>query len=282
MLKLLYHYTSFLLRQIMKRNILLCIVFSSIAISSFAQSNEPHKLSITPYLGLRSVDWKEQNVVGNAGFELNFKPVNNKFNVRLELSAFGSMLNSQTKSAETSYSLTSDFVNSINTTNAPLNSTYRGGVAQIDVSVPFRLKDSTMTFEPFIGLESKTWARGVSIGDGKEIQEERYKFLSPTLGAKLSYGHNKSKVKLTVRVAVSYPATSNLQIYGRNLGAPYDTDTDLTKRISPSFEIGGKVKKISVKLRYELINLGNSDTLKGISVPDSKTTITGITVGYDF
>jgi hypothetical protein len=93
--------------------------------------------------------------------------------------------------------------------------------------------------EPFIDL----WS-----GRRANYFEEKYKFLSPSLGAKLNYT-SKSKVKLTLRIGVSYPAVSKLKTDEKNLTAP-NTEFNLSKHLSPSIEAAAKIK--SLLLRFDM------------------------------
>jgi hypothetical protein len=65
----------------------------------------------------------------------------------------------------------------------------------------------------------------------------------------------------------------------KSLAIP-NSEIDLTKYLSPSIELGARIKKVTIKLRYERINMGNTDTLRGCSSPSVNTT--GLSIGYDF
>ena len=67
----------------------------------------------------------------------------------------------------------------------------------------------------------------------------------------------------------------------KNLTLP-NTEIDLTKMLSPSIELGARIKKVTIKLRYERINFGTADTIRGYSMPSSSANISGVSIGYDF
>jgi hypothetical protein len=66
----------------------------------------------------------------------------------------------------------------------------------------------------------------------------------------------------------------------KNLTLP--NEIDLTKMLSHSAELGVKVKKVTIKLRYERINIGTSDSISGYTNSASRANVTGISIGYDF
>ena len=167
---------------------------------------------------------------------------------------------------------------SINATIPKTN--YQGAFINIDAGMPIKLGDSSRTIiEPFVGIEGKIWSRTADYGtEGNPIvYEEKYKFLSPSLGAKLSYS-TKSKVKISLRMSASYPAISKLKTESKSLTNP-NAEIDLTKWLSPSVELGVRIKKITLKLRYERINVGTMDTIRCCS---PSMNITGLSLGYDF
>jgi hypothetical protein len=279
----------------MKRNVLLGIILSGSSLTAFAQSSDIQKpITITPNISIQNFDWLERSTVGSVGVQLQFKPTK-KLNVSVNGSVFNSLGNATNSSITSTAIGTAD--NKGNGNNAPaygpngqfnsgsntdIKKNYQGAFINIDAGIPIKLGDSSRTtIEPFVGIEGKIWNRSVDYGtEGNPlVYEEKYKFLSPSLGAKLNYS-TKSKVKLSLRVSASYPAISKLKTDSKNLANP-NAEIDLTKWLSPSVELGVRVKKITLKLRYERINIGTSDTIKGCS-PASRADVTGLSIGYDF
>lgn len=278
----------------MKRNILFGIILSGFSLTTFAQSSDIQKsITITPNISIQNFDWLERSTVGKVGVQLQFKPTQ-KLNISIDGSVFKSLGNTTNPYTE---STTSIFDSKGNVIAGPssgafgptgsgnisdLKTSYQGVFINVDAGISIKLGDSSRTsIEPFVGIEGKIWNRTVDYGtEGNPmIYEEKYKFLSPSLGAKLNYS-TKSKVKLSLRISASYPAISKLKTDSKNLSNP-NMETDLTKWLSPSVELGARIKKVTLKLRYERINIGTADSIRG-SLPASRANITGFSVGYDF
>ena len=278
----------------MKRNVLFGIILSGSTLTTFAQSSGIQKpITITPNISIQNFDWFERSTVGKAGVQIQFQPTK-KLNLTIDGSVFNSLVNTVDLNNNVSASSTADNNNGKN--NAAYSPTgisgtgssvmpktsYQGAFVNIDAGIPIKLGDSSRTIiEPFMGIEGKIWSRSADYGtEGNPlIYEEKYKFLSPALGAKLSY-NTKSKVKLSLRISASYPVISKLKTDSKNLTNP-NAEIDLTKWLSPSVELGVRVKKVTLKLRYERINIGTADSIRGCS-PASRADVTGLSIGYDF
>jgi hypothetical protein len=277
----------------MKRNVLLGIILSGSSLSAFAQSSDIQKpITITPNVSIQNFDWLERSTVGKVGVQLQFKPTK-KLNVSVDGSLFNSLGNATNFNNAVSAISTADNSIKNGATYVPTGisgagssgmprTSYQGAFVNIDAGIPIKLGDSSRTtIEPFVGVEGKIWSRSADYGtEGNPlIYEEKYKFLSPSLGAKLSY-NTKSKVKLSLRISASYPVISKLKTDSKNLANP-NAEIDLTKWLSPSVELGARIKKVTLKLRYERINIGTADTIRGCS-PASRADVTGLSIGYDF
>jgi len=270
----------------MKRNILFGIILSGSSLTTFAQSSDIQKpIIILPYISIQNFDWIKPSTVGKTGIQIQFQPTK-KLNLSIDGSLFKSLgntpnLNSTLSVLGTDNNEATHRPTGIPNTGLPKTS-YQGASINIDAGIPIKLGDSSSTsIEPFVGIEGKIWSRVSNYGtDGNPlIYEEKYKFLSPALGAKLSY-NTKSKIKLSLRISASYPAISKLKTDSKNIASP-NAEIDLTKWLSPSVELGVSIKKITLKLRYERINIGIADSLKGNS-PASRANVTGLSIGYDF
>ena len=280
--------------SIMKRNVLLGIILSGSSLTVFSQSSDIQKpITITPNVSIQNFDWLERSTVGKIGVQLQFKPIK-KLNVSVDGSVFNSLGNATSSYGGINAIGVAD--NKGNGYNAPVNGSngqfnsgsnseikksYQGAFINIDAGIPIKLGDSSRTtIEPFVGIEGKIWSRTMDYGtEGNPmVYEEKYKFLSPSLGAKLSYS-TKSKVKLSLRISASYPAISKLKTESKSLTNP-NAEIDLTKWLSPSVELGVRVKKITLKLRYERINVGTADSIAKSCSPSMN--VTGLSLGYDF
>ncbi|MEY4539753.1 MAG: hypothetical protein RLZZ306_1510 [Bacteroidota bacterium] len=274
----------------MKRNVLLGIILSGSSLTAFAQSSDIQKpITITPNVSIQNFDWRERSTVGSVGVELQFKPTKN-----LNLSVNGSVFNSlgnATNSVGNAVEISGLYDKTpavpvynnggFGSKNSAIPKTnYQGAFINIDAGIPIKLGDSSRTtIEPFVGIEGKIWNRTADYGtEGNPmVHEEKYKFLSPSVGAKLNYS-TKSKIRLSLRISASYPAISKLKTESKSLTNP-NSEIDLTKWLSPSVELGVRVKKVTLKLRYERINIGTADTVRGCS---PSMNVTGLSLGYDF
>ncbi len=277
----------------MKRNLLFGIILSGSSLTTFAQSSDIQKsITITPNISIQNFDWLGRSIVGKAGVQIQFQPTK-KLNLTIDGSVFNSLGNTSNLNSNISASSTADNsikngaaygatgISGTGSSGLPKTS-YQGAFVNIDAGIPIKLGDSSRTIiEPFVGIEGKIWSRSADYGtEGNPlIYEEKYKFLSPALGAKLSY-NTKSKIKLSLRISASYPAISKLKTDSKSLSNP-NAEIDLTKWLSPSVELGVRVKKITLKLRYERINIGTPDSARGCS-PASRADVTGLSIGYDF
>jgi len=278
----------------MKRNILFGIVLSSFSLSIFAQSSVIQKvISITPKISIQNFDWLERSTIGNIGVQLQCKPAK-KLIFSFDGCVFKNLGNKSNPSIESELNiydgngnviaepLTRMFRPNQSINASDFKSSFQGAFINIDAGIPIKLGDSSqINVEPFVGIEGKIWHRTVDYGTDANplIFEEKYKFLSPSLGAKLNYT-SKSKLKLSVRISTSYPLISKLKTDAKNLSNA-NLETDLTKWLSPSMELGARIKKVNLKLRYEIINIGTTDSVKG-TYPPSRANITGFSIGYDF
>jgi hypothetical protein len=268
----------------MKRIILFSIFLSCISLEISAQSTDSLKfITIRPTASVLNYDWFEKNTVGEIGLQLKIQ-ASPKANITFGTGLFKSFSTSQQSSADAaSLSTIFDKQGSASFVATTPRKSYSGGFISIDAGVPFKLKDSSnFVLEPFLGIEGKIWNRSTNYGtEGNAfVVEEKYKFLSPSFGAKINY-NTKSKVKLTLRISASYPILSKLKLDDKNLNLP-NTELDLKKQFSPSIEIGARIKKLTIKLRYERINIGASDSLRGFSTPSSRANVSGVSIGYDF
>ncbi len=279
--------------------ILLGILLSGFSLNVIAQSSDIQKpITITPMLSVKNLNWLESGTLGSASLKIQTQ-LSKKVNLSLEGGVFKSLgaTNPSFNNVDAipSYScvayapvdklggLTGSSTGLIATTSSIPKTYLQGGFVNIDAGIPLKLSDSSkFSIEPFIGIEGKIWNRSAEYGTEGNITtfEEKYKFLSPSLGAKLNYT-SKSKVKLSLRISTSYPLISKIKTDEKNLSLP-NTEIDLTKMLSPSIELGMRVRKVTIKLRYERINFGTSDTIRGYSMPSSSANISGISIGYDF
>jgi hypothetical protein len=275
----------------MKRNILLGIILSGTSFSIFAQSSDIQKpITITPNISIQHFDWREASAIGTLGFKFHFQPTT-KVNFSVEGGAFKSLGNLDNTKGNTEAVAIADKnntsgnyipvgYNGLGTTSSPITS-LQGGFINLDAGIPIKLGDSSRTsIEPFVGIEGKIWNRSTDYGSEANpiMVEEKFKFLSPSLGAKLNY-NTKSKIKLSLRISASYPVVSKLKTESKNLSLS-NSEIDLTKMLSPSIELGARIKKVTLKLRFERVNVGLPDSMRTCS--GSSANVTGITVGYDF
>ena len=284
----------------MKRMILFGTLLSGFSLNVIAQSSDIQKpITITPTISVQNLDWLETGRLGSASLKVQTH-ISKKINLSVEGGVFKSL--GATSPTFNNISSVPSFSCAYyggdlklgggiaaspagvgaNTTGIP--KTYlQGSFVNIDAGIPIKLGDSSkFAVEPFIGLEGKIWNRSAEFGTEGNITtfEEKYKFLSPSLGAKLNYT-SKSKVKVSLRISTSYPLISKMKTDEKNLTLP-NTEIDLTKMLSPSIELGARIKKITIKLRYERINFGTADTIRGYSMPASSANVSGISIGYDF
>ena len=277
----------------MKLNVLFGIILCSSSLTTFAQSSDIQKpITITPNISIQNFDWLERSIVGKAGVQIQFQP-SKKLNLSMDVSVFKSLGNFANLNSNVSASSIADDNGkygvaymapgiSATSNSASPKISYQGAFMNVDAGIPIKLGDSSRTtIEPFVGIEGKIWSRSADYGTEKNplIYEEQYKFLSPALGAKLRY-NTKSKVKLSLRISASYPIISKLKTDSKNL-INSNAEIDLTKWLSPSVELGVRIKKITLKLRYERINIGTADSIRG-NVPASRADVTGFSIGYDF
>lgn len=268
----------------MKQFILLTLILCGTSLSISAQSIDSLKfITITPTGSIKNIDWLEKNTIGEIGFEIKLQP-NKKTNITFGSALFKTIGSSiLTPSQSLAYASVFDKLSSSGFVANTPKTTYNGGFINVDVGIPFKLRDSSnTTIEPFLGLEGKIWNRSSNYGSEESplLVEEKYKFLSPSFGAKLNYT-TRSKVKLTLRISGSYPMISKLKLDDKNLNLA-NAELDLKRQLSPAVEIGAKIKKLTIKLRYERINFGSSDSLRGFSTPSSKANVSGVSVSYDF
>ena len=271
---------------------------SGLSLNVIAQSSDIQKpISITPTLSVKNLDWLENGTLGSASLKIQTHFVK-KINLSLEGGVFkslgetkavpsfnsGNFLSCAAFSGFDSKIGSSTFIAGVGASTSGIPKTFlQGSFVNIDAGIPIKLSDSSkFSVEPFVGIEGKIWNRLAEYGTEGNITtfEEKYKFLSPTLGAKLNYV-SKSKVKVSLRISTSYPLISKMKTDEKNLTLP-NIEIDLTKMLSPSIELGMRVKKVTIKLRYERINFGTTDTIRGYSMPSSSANISGVSIGYDF
>ncbi len=271
---------------------------SGFSLNVIAQSSDIQKsITITPTLSVQNLNWLESGTLGSASLKIQTH-LSKKINLSVEGGIFKSLgITNPTfnninpvfsfSCIATPYDKSGAIATSpagIGTPTSGIPKTYlQGSFVNVDAGIPIKLGDSSkFSIEPFVGLEGKIWNRSAEYGREGNITtfEEKYKFLSPSLGAKLNYT-NKSKVKVSLRISTSYPIIAKVKTDEKNLTLP-NTEIDLTKMLSPSIELGMRVKKVTIKLRYERINFGTTDTIRGYSMPSSSANVSGVSIGYDF
>ena len=283
----------------MKKMILFGTLLSGFSLNVIAQSSGIQKpITVTPTLSVNHFDWLENGTLGSASVKIQTQ-IHKKIYLSLEGGAFKSLgatsptfnnINALPSYSCVAYApadklggLTGSSTGLSATTSGIPKTYLQGSFVNIDAGIPIKLSDSSkFSVEPFMGIEGKVWNRSAEFGAEGNITtfEEKYKFLSPTLGAKLNYT-SKSKVKVSLRISTSYPLISKMKTDEKNLTLP-NTEIDLTKMLSPSIELGARIKKVTIKLRYERINFGTADTVRGYSMPSSSANISGFSIGYDF
>jgi Autotransporter beta-domain len=283
----------------MKRMILFGTLLSGFSLNVIAQSSDIQKpITITPTLAVQNVGWLENGTLGSASLKIQTQ-ISKKINFSAEGGAFKSLGETNPSFSGTNAvpSFSCIAVGGFdNKTSSPTSisgnfngtlgtpKTYmQGGFVNIDAGIPIKLGDSSkFAIEPFVGVEGKMWSRSAEFGTegNTTVFEEKYKMLSPSLGAKLNYT-SKSKVKVSLRISTSYPLISKMKTDEKNLTLP-NTEIDLTKMLSHSIELGARIKKVTIKLRYERINFGTADTVRGYAMPSSSANVSGVSVGYDF
>jgi hypothetical protein len=234
----------------MKRMILLGILLSGLSLNAIAQSSDIQKpITITPTLSVQNLNWLESGTMGSASLKVQTQ-FSKKINLSVEGGAFKSLgatsPNFNNIEAIPSFSCAyyggdtklGSIVASptgIGAVTSGIPKTYlQGSFVNIDAGIPIKLGDSSkFSIEPFVGIEGKIWNRSAEFGTEGNITtfEEKYKFLSPTLGAKLNYT-SKSKIKVSLRISTSYPLISKMKTDEKNLTLP-NTEIDLTKMLSP-------------------------------------------------
>jgi hypothetical protein len=283
----------------MKRMILFSTLLSGFSLNVIAQTSDIQKpITITPTVSVQNIGWLENGTLGSASLKIQTQ-ISKKINFSAEGGAFKSLgetnppfsgtnavrsfsciaLGDFNNKAGSPSSISGNFTSTLGTPKTYM----QGGFANIDAGIPIKLGDSSkFTVEPFVGIEGKMWSRSAEFGTegNTTVFEEKYKMLSPSLGAKLNF-NSKSKVKVSLRISTSYPLISKLKTDEKNLTLP-NTEIDLTKMLSPSIELGAKIKKVTIKLRYERINFGTVDTVRGYRMPSSSANISGVSIGYDF
>ncbi len=268
----------------MKRTVLFVISLMGSSLVTFAQSSDIQKpITISPNISIQNFNWIERPTIGKVGLQIQFQALK-KINITFDGGVFKSIGRVEMDITDKNrIGASTPFDPNISALTIIPKMTYQGVFANIDAGIPIKLgNDSSRTsIEPFVGIESKVWNRSADYGtEGNPmIFEEKYKFLSPALGAKLNYA-TKSKVKVSLRISASYPVVSKLKMDEKNLTLP--NEIDLTKMLSHSTEVGIKIKKVTIKLRYERINIGTSDSIRGYTNPASRANVTGVSIGYDF
>ena len=283
----------------MKKLILFGTFLSGFSLNVFSQSFDIQKpITITPTVSVQNLDWLESGSLGSASIKVQTH-LSKKINLSIEGGVFKSLgVTNPTFSnldavpsfscayygGDSKLGTTLGSPTGVATITSGIPKTYlQGSFVNIDAGIPIKLSDSSkFAIEPFIGLEGKIWNRSAEYGTEGNITtfEEKYKFLSPSIGAKINYV-SKSKVKVSLRISTSYPLISKVKTDEKNLALP-NAEIDLTKMLSPSIELGVRIKKVTIKLRYERINFGTADTIRGYSMPASSANVSGVSIGYDF
>lgn len=159
-----------------------------------------------------------------------------------------------------------------------LNSTYRGGEAEVGLQWNTSPKLQKTRWIPSLSIYSKSIARKISSVKAEYIEEEKYSLHGISAGIGL---YIPGKTNVFLQAKVFDPLYREVTLYGRYIGVPFQsliTENDLSYKAKIDITRG----KFGFGINLEILNLGAVENPKSKSITASQALIPSTLFTYFF
>lgn len=217
--------------------ITVCIIFFTLlSLQGYSQ-----KFKLGTSIGTSYILWHENQVTLDLGGQLTFQLPTKKYQIFAKLKALGNLYDSP---ANPNLLLHVD-----NTTNQPVQASYRGGQAETGIRW-----NASSGFSPSLALSSKSMARKLTTNQSAYLEEEKYALHGVNAGLAYKAQWKETSVELNGQIFV--PLYQRITLYGELVGIPKSI---MTASNTPSYQtdLHLRYKRVGLTLSYEIVNFGS-------------------------
>jgi hypothetical protein len=250
------------------------LLFLAITFVSFGQ-----KIRFNSSIGASHFSWYENQTTLDLAAEITYQHPNKNHRTFFAFKTMGNLMGSPID--RSNYQFIEPPMNSGNQPLSPteaLNSTYRGGEAEIGMQWNTSAKLHTTRLMPSLSLYSKSIGRKISSSKAEYIEEEKYSLHGISAGIGL---YIPGKTNVLIQAKIFDPLYREVTLYGRYIGVPFQSlisENSLNYKAKIELTRG----KFGFGFNLEILNLGGSDNPKSKSIPASQAIIPSTLFTYFF
>jgi len=250
------------------------ILFLAITFVSFGQ-----KFRFNSSIGASHFAWYENQATLDLAAEITYQNPDKNHRTFFAFKTIGNITNSSID--RTKYEFIEPPMTSGNLPLSPnevLNSTYRGGEAELGLQWNTSPKLHQMRLIPSLSIYSKSIARKISSSKAEYIEEEKYSLHGISAGLGL---YIPGKTNVFIQAKVFDPLYREVTLYGRYIGVPFQSlisENKLNYKAKIDFTRG----KFGLGFNLEILNLGEVDNPKSKSILASQAIIPSTLFTYFF
>ena len=252
----------------------LVLLFIAITFVSFGQ-----KFRFNSSIGASHFSWHENQVTLDLAAEISFQNPEKNHRTFIIMKTLGNIMNSPIDRSK--YQFIEPPMNNGNqplSATEPLNSTYRGGEAEIGLQWNTSPKLHQARWMPSLSIYSKSIGRKISSAKAEYIEEEKYSLHGISAG--IGY-YMPGKTNVFIQAKVFDPLYREVTLYGRYIGVPFQSlisENNLNYKVKIDFNRG----KFGFGFNIEVLNLGAVDNPNSKSIPASQAIIPSTLFTYFF
>ncbi len=250
------------------------LLFIAITFVSFGQ-----KFRFNSSIGASHFSWHENQVTLDLAAEISFQNPEKNHRTFILMKTLGNIMNSPID--RSNYQFIEPPMNNGNqplSATEPLNSTYRGGEAEIGLQWNTSPKLHQARWMPSLSIYSKSIGRKISSTKAEYVEEEKYSLHGISAG--IGY-YMPGKTNVFFQAKVFDPLYREVTLYGRYIGVPFQSlisENNLNYKVKLDFNRG----KFGFGLNIEILNLGEVENPNSKSIPASQAIIPSTLFTYFF
>lgn len=237
------------------------------------------KFRFNSSIGASHFIWHESQMTVDLAAEISFQNPDKNRRTFIALKTIGNVMSSSVDRSK--YQFIEPRINSTNKPLSPtesLNSTYRGGEAEVGLQWNTSPKLNKKRWIPSLSIYSKSIGRKISSGRAEYIEEEKYSLHGISAGIGL---YIPGKTNVLIQAKIFEPLFREVTLYGRYIGVPFQsliTENDLSYKAKIDLTKG----KFGLSFNLEVLNLGAVTNPKSKSIIASQTIIPSTLFTYFF
>lgn len=250
------------------------LVFLVITFVSFGQ-----KFRFNSSVGTSLISWHEQQMTLDFAAEITFQNPEKNHKTFIALKTMGNLTGSAID--RSNYTFIEPPMNNFNQPIQPnevLQSSYRGGEAEVGLLWNTNKRKTTVHLTPILSLYSKSIARKISSLRSEYIEEEKYSLHGVSGGLGLVI---PGKTSVHIQAQVFEPLYEEVTLYGRYVGVPFQSLVS-DKHLNFKAKIQVVKGNFGWTLNLETLNLGGAENPKSKSIKASQAIIPSTLFTYFF